>query len=444
MSAGRRKTSRIPTHRISRLAGFGKLGTKIAARSLFEGARKLSQGELPSPADLLMTPQNVSGITDELARMRGAALKLGQLISMDAGEFMPRELAEMMTRLRAGADFMPESQLNKVLSEEWGKDWQALFAEFNTTPMAAASIGQVHRATLLDGSELAIKVQYPGVAQSIDSDIENVVSLFRLTGFAPSPQTLDPLIDEAKKQLHEECDYRQEARYVNLFSQKLSGKAGFVLPTIYPELTTDKVLAMSYVPGRSIETAETEDQDVRNSIFKRLAGLALEEFFEFALIQTDPNFGNYTYDAKSGNIGLLDFGAAREVDQETIELYRQLLKAGLDGDRKKLKVLSLQLSFYSEKTDMRHRQMIDRIIAYVFGAIRRDSHFDFASETLLEDVRSIGMELATDRSFDDVPSADLMFLQRKAVGLYLLGRRLGATIPLRDMLEAFVCDAVAQ
>ena len=357
---------------------------------------------------------------------------------------MPRELAEMMTRLRAGADFMPESQLNKVLSEEWGKDWQALFAEFNTTPMAAASIGQVHQATLLDGSELAIKVQYPGVAQSINSDIENVVSLFRLTGFAPSRQTLDPLIDEAKKQLHEECDYRQEARYVNLFSQKLSGKAGFVLPIIHPELTTDKVLAMTYVPGRSIETAETEDQDVRNSIFKRLAGLALEEFFEFALIQTDPNFGNYTYDAKSGNIGLLDFGAAREVDQETIELYRQLLKAGLDGDRKKLKALSLQLSFYSEKTDMRHRQMIDRIIAYVFGAIRRDNHFDFASETLVEDVRSIGMELATDRSFDDVPSADLMFLQRKAVGLYLLGRRLGATIPLRDMLEAFVCDAVAQ
>ncbi|MEO1142335.1 MAG: AarF/ABC1/UbiB kinase family protein, partial [Pseudomonadota bacterium] len=104
MSAGQNKTSRIPTHRISRLAGFGKLGTKIAARSLFEGARKLSQGEIPSPAELLMTPQNVSGITDELARMRGAALKLGQLISMDAGEFMPRELAEMMTRLRAGAD----------------------------------------------------------------------------------------------------------------------------------------------------------------------------------------------------------------------------------------------------------------------------------------------------------------------------------------------------
>ncbi|MEO0910565.1 MAG: AarF/ABC1/UbiB kinase family protein, partial [Pseudomonadota bacterium] len=140
----------------------------------------------------------------------------------------------------------------------------------------------------------------------------------------------------------------------------------------------------------------------------------------------------------------LDFGAAREVDQETIELYRQLLKAGLDGDRKKLKALSLQLSFYSEKTDMRHRQMIDRIVVYVFGAIRRDSHFDFASETLLEDVRSIGMELATDKSFNDIPSADFMFLQRKAVGLYLLGRRLGATIPLRDMLEAFVCDQVTQ
>ena len=444
MSAGHNKTSKIPTHRISRLAGIGKLGTKIAARTLLEGARKLSKGELPNPADLLMTPQNVAGITDELARMRGAALKLGQLISMDAGEFLPRELAEMMTRLRAGADFMPASQLNKVLSQEWGNDWKMHFAEFNTNPIAAASIGQVHRATHEDGRELAIKVQYPGVAQSIDSDIDNVVSLFRMTGFAPSRQTLEPLTAEAKKQLHDECDYRKEARYVNLFSQKMSGKAGFVLPAIQPELSTDKILAMSYVPGRSIETAETEDQDVRNSIFERLVGLALEEFFEFALIQTDPNFGNYTYDEKSGNIGLLDFGAVREIDQQTIELYRQLLKAGLDGDRKKLKALSLQLSFYSERTDMRHRQMIDRIIAYIFGAIRRDSHFDFANQTLLEDVQSIGMELATDKSFDDVPPADLMFLQRKAAGLYLLGRRLGANIPLRNMLEAFVYDRVAR
>lgn len=208
---GRGRPSPVPTHRLARLAGLGALTTGIATRTILEGARRLSRGELPKPSDLLLTPGNILRVSDELSRMRGAALKLGQLLSMDAGDFLPGELAGLLERLRADADFMPPRQLNSVLVSNWGPDWRKRFSRFETRPLAAASIGQVHRATTVDGRDLAIKVQYPGVAKSIDSDIANVISLFRLSGIAPPAPVLARLGAEARKQLHEEADYLREA-----------------------------------------------------------------------------------------------------------------------------------------------------------------------------------------------------------------------------------------
>jgi predicted unusual protein kinase regulating ubiquinone biosynthesis (AarF/ABC1/UbiB family) len=176
---GRGRPSPVPSHRLARLAGLGALTAGIATRSMLEGARRLGRGELPKPSDLLLTPANILRVSNELSRMRGAALKLGQLLSMDAGDFLPEELAGLLERLRADADFMPPQQLNSVLVENWGPGWRKRFSRFETRPLAAASIGQVHRATTLDGRDLAVKVQYPGIARSIDSDIANVISLFR-------------------------------------------------------------------------------------------------------------------------------------------------------------------------------------------------------------------------------------------------------------------------
>ncbi|MEM9331085.1 MAG: AarF/ABC1/UbiB kinase family protein [Pseudomonadota bacterium] len=437
MSAQRTKTSKIPKHRLSRLAGFGMLTANVAARTAFEGARRLSRGELPSATDILMTPGNILSITDELARMRGAALKMGQLISMDAGELMPRELSDLMARLRADADFMPESQLNSVLSKELGSDWRAKFADFEMRPIAAASIGQVHMASHRDGRKLAVKIQYPGVAKSIDSDIDNVISLFRLTGLAPPREKLGPLIVEAKQQLHAESDYTLEASNLEHFAKKLGGMRGFTLPKVESDLSTNKVLTMSFVAGRAIETVETEGQALRNAIFERLITLALEEFFSFAFTQTDPNFANYSYDKTTDTIGLLDFGAMRGIESKTIDCVARFIQAGLSGDRQTLKALALELSLYDDKTDIRHRSLVDRMIVVVFAAIRQTDLYDFADEELFEKLRSLGMELAADKSFNEVPPAELVFLQRKAIGLYLLGRRLRASIPLRDMLQRY-------
>ena len=144
--------------------------------------RQLARGERPRMTDLLLTPGNARRVTDQLSRMRGAAMKLGQMISLDAGDMLPAELTAILARLREQAHVMPPRQLDQVLARAWGRDWRQRFARFDVRPVAAASIGQVHRATLKSGRELAIKVQYPGVAASVDADIDNVVMVPRFSG----------------------------------------------------------------------------------------------------------------------------------------------------------------------------------------------------------------------------------------------------------------------
>ncbi|MEM6460752.1 MAG: AarF/ABC1/UbiB kinase family protein [Pseudomonadota bacterium] len=427
----------IPSRRLSRLAGFGLMSAEVAGRALFDGARSLGRGERPNPGDLLLTPPNILRITDELAKMRGAALKLGQMLSMDAGEVLPRELSELMARLRADADFMDDAQLNMVMTENLGVDWKDRFEHFEPRPIAAASIGQVHKARTRDGRDLAIKVQYPGVTESIDSDVDNVMALFRLTGLGPPKDSIAPLIAESKTQLHHEADYEREADNIRRFRSLVSGKDRFALPEVQDDLSTGKVLAMSFVSGQPIEAVERMNDTMRQDVFIRLTRLALDEIFRFGFAQTDPNFANYLYDPETDTIGLLDFGATREIPSETIECYRRFLGAGLEGNRKALRAATIDIGLYRRETQMHHRNMIDRLTAHLFGAIRRDRMFNFSNEALMQELRSGGTEIALDRSFVEVPPVEFMYLQRKLAGLFFLGRRFRASLPAREILEEY-------
>ncbi|MDP3299405.1 MAG: AarF/UbiB family protein, partial [Phenylobacterium sp.] len=183
---------------MARLASLGQLAGGVAGGMIAEGARRLADGQRPQLSDLMLTPGNALRVAEQLSRLRGAAMKLGQMISMDGGDVLPPELAAIMARLRDAAHFMPPGQLNRVLESAWGRDWRRQFAQFDMTPIAAASIGQVHRARLHDGRLLAIKVQYPGVAASIDADVDNVASLLRLSGLLPHGLDIAPLLDKAK------------------------------------------------------------------------------------------------------------------------------------------------------------------------------------------------------------------------------------------------------
>ncbi len=425
---------KVPSARLSRLAGFGQLAGGVASGVLAEGARRLARGERPRLTDLLLTPANAVRVTEQLSRLRGAAMKLGQMISMDAGDVLPAELTTILARLRDAAHFMPPAQLNQVLSAQWGPDWRKRFARFETTPIAAASIGQVHRAILHDGRVIAVKVQYPGVADSIDADVDNVSTLLRISGLLPATLDIAPLLAEAKRQLHEEADYTREAAQMHRYRALLAGADDFVVPSGLPELSGSRVLAMDFVHGEPIEALASASQEVRDKAMGALLGLMLREMFEFGFMQTDPNFANYRWQADTGRIVLLDFGAARAVPERTVAAYRQLMQAGLAQDRATLVASLEEMGFISPLTSQRHARALDGMIEILLAHLGRPGLFDFADRSFVERVRAHAQSIVADRATWHIPPADTLFLQRKVSGMALLAVKLQVRLPLRAMV----------
>ena len=434
---------KVPSARLSRLATFGQLAGGIAGGMLAEGARRLAAGERPQLSDLLLTPGNAMRLTEQLSKLRGAAMKLGQMISLDAGDLLPAELTAIMARLRDSAHYMPPSQLNQVLMAEWGKDWRKRFARFEATPIAAASIGQVHRAQLHDGRLIAIKVQYPGVAASIDADVDNVATLLRLSGLLPETLDIAPLLDEAKRQLREEADYIREAEQMRRYGALLADNPAFIVPTPIAEFSSARILAMDFIAGSPIERLEEADQITRDSAMAALLTLVLRELFEFGFMQTDPNFANYRWQADTGRIVVLDFGAARSVAGSTITAYRRLMLAGLAEDSAALKAALLEVGFVSPVTVERHGAALDAMIAVLMAHLGKPELFDFADRSFVAQVRAQAEKIAADRAAWHVPPAETLFVQRKVSGTALLAVRLGARLPLRDMVQAAVAPATA-
>ena len=428
----------IPSSRAARLGAFGRLAGGVASGMLGEGARRLARGERPRMRDLVLTPGNVGRLADRLSHLRGAAMKLGQMISMDAGNLLPPELAAILAQLRSQAHRMPPEQLRRVLDSEWGPDWRRRFARFNATPIAAASIGQVHRATLPDGRELAIKVQYPGVRESIDSDVDNVATLLRVSGVLPRELDLAPLLTEAKRQLHEEADYEREAAQMTRFADWLDGHADYVVPRPLPELTTARVLAMDFIDGIPIEALADAPQEQRDAAMRDLMALVLREMFEFGAMQTDPNFANYRFQPDTGRLVLLDFGAARDVDPATAQGYRSLLSAGLSGDRDAVREAARAAGFLGEAAVARHRPLVDRMIDIVVTEMNRPGPFDFGDRGFVEVLREQGMEMAADRSTWHIPPVETLFVQRKVSGTALLAARLEARVDVRKLVRPYL------
>lgn len=368
-------------------------------------------------------------------------MKLGQMISMDAGDVLPAELTAILARLRDAAHFMPPAQLGRVLSAQWGTDWRGQFARFEATPIAAASIGQVHRATLPDGRLIAIKVQYPGVADSIDADVDNVATLLRMSGLLPGSLDIAPLLAEAKRQLHEEADYLREAEQMHRYGELLAGNDAFVVPTGLPELSGKRVLAMDFVPGEPIEALAGAPQAVRDKAMETLLGLVLREIFEFGFMQTDPNFANYRWQADTGRIVLLDFGAARSVPEATTAAYRQLMQAGLAEDRAGLAAALAGAGFISPLTLQRHARALDNMIEILVAHLGRPGLFDFADRSFVEQLRSHAETIVADRAAWHIPPAETLFLQRKVSGMALLAVKLKARLPLRAMVGDALSEA---
>ncbi len=429
--------SAIPSGRLSRFMRFGFMATNIAGNVLIEGASKLAQGKRPQLSDLVLTPANAMKLTQQLANLRGAAMKLGQILSMDAGDFLPKELTDILASLRAEARHMPRAQLERELVRQLGSDWRQKFAEFEMRPMAAASIGQVHRAIGHDGDQLAIKIQYPNIAKSIDSDVDNVSTLLRLSGLVPTSLDLKPMLAEAKTQLHDEADYTREAKSMVQYRKLLTKDKYFAVPRFYPEFSTDKLLAMEYLDGVPIESLSHTPQKERNCVVTLLIDLTLRELFEFGVMQTDPNFANYQYNPEKKQIILLDFGAVRSISPETRAGYKQLFVAGMAGEAQAMFDAGVETGLVNGKGSAQHRAGVMDMLGILIAPMQAKT-FDFGQNDLTQIVRDRGMELAADRSNWHIPPIDTLFVQRKIGGMFMLASRLNASVDVRNIMAKHI------
>lgn len=439
MSTARDKGLAVPASRLGRLSRLGSMTAGVAGNMALGGMAQLGRGQRPAWRDLLLTPANVTRIADQLAQMRGAAMKIGQLVSMDTGEVLPPELSQIMARLRDDAHFMPPTQLKKVLAAQWDEGWLRDFTRFDVRPIAAASIGQVHRAQLRDGRDMAIKVQYPGVARSIDSDVSNVGALIRMSGMLPKGFAIDPYLAEAAAQLHEETDYLREAACLNRFRDLLEGIEGIKLPEVYADWSTDSILSMSFVSGKPIEEAEEADQQTRDAIMGKLIDLTLKEIFDFKLMQSDPNFANYRYDPQTGDIVLLDFGATRELSDGLSGSYRAFLKFGMAGEYDRLEEAAVSIGFLDDTISPDHRRQCLDMMRIAFEALRVEV-FDFTDTELTQQMQRGGEALARDGFVPPVVPMDVLYLQRKFGGMFLLGARLRAKLPVARIMAPYLAD----
>ena len=427
----------VPTGRLSRLAHFGAMATGIAGGILTGGVRQMAQGKRPNMADLLLTPANAQRFTRRLSHMRGAALKLGQMLSMGTGVALGPELTAILATLRDDAKHMPPKQLQTVLNAEWGASWRSRFTRFDVRPFAAASIGQVHRATLADGRDLAIKVQYPGVRASIDSDIGNVATLLRLPGILPRGMDIEPLLFEAQRQLHAEADYQAEAQHLAQFGALMAGSGAFLVPQLHSDLSTPQVLAMTYIASQPLDTLVDAPQALRDTVARHLIDLTLQELFVFGAMQTDPNLANYRYEPASGRIVLLDFGAVQPVAPALAADFRRLLQAALVGGPDDMPNAMLRIGYFDSATAQHHQDLIQAMFRTATAPLRADTVFDFGQSDLLERLRDMGMAIGQDRDLSHVPPAATLFLHRKIIGMYLIATKLRARIPLRAVVEGY-------
>ena len=420
---------------MQRFGHFSGLAAGIAGNVVAGGIREIASGKRPRMSDLLLTPANAHRLTGKLAEMRGAAMKLGQLLSMDSGDFIPPELAEILARLRADAEPMTDRQLSKILIGQWGESWQTRLSAFDSQPIAAASIGQVHRARSVGGRDLAIKIQYPDIAGSIDSDVENANLLLRASGLLPRHIDIKPLLAEAKLQLHDEADYIREAAYLEKYANALKGDDRFIVPEVLPELSTPNILAMTFVRGVSIEHITTKPQEERDRVASALMDLVLRELFEFGVMQSDPNLANYLFDPGTGKIILLDFGAARDVSAEIEMFYRQMLSAGLTGNKQTLRSALEDFGLIDDEMSAAHIASVTSLFDMIIEPMLHNGAFDFGNNTLMRSIRDQGLDLLYDRANWRLPPAELFFIQRKLGGMYHLAARLRARVDIGALLR---------
>ena len=402
------------------------------SQNLFSDIITLKKPDLRSA---LVSKKNVTATVNTLKNLRGAAMKFGQLMSMDESIILSPDLAAVFAQLRSSGYSMTPSQLKKILNQNWGDGWLRNFKHFEVRPFAAASIGQVHKATLKSGEIVAIKVQFPGVRQSIDNDLSSLKFIMKTSGMLPAKFPLDYYINQCGDLLKRETDYELEATNARRFSEFLKSNDKLNVPKVYHQLSTQETLTMSFFEGRELSSKMAYDQSSINEISLSLLELLLNEIFTFKLVQTDPNLANFLLSEGDNSLCILDFGACCQVSEATHELYKDLLNVALTLDANKIKSFLEDKNFIPKDASSEGTKFFDRIISIAINEISQNEFFDFQRSKVFEIITEEDLNLY----FELIPSSlfgsDFIFIQRKIFGLILFFRAIGAKLPLLKILK---------
>lgn len=369
-----------------------------------------------------------------LSELKGASMKVGQLLSLDLGEIFPPEVTKVLETLHQNATFLPFETVEELLKKELKDKFNDL-KDISTKPIAAASIGQVHSARLND-QEVVIKIQYPGVADTIPQDLKILeILLSQLTLLTRKDIDFKPILKEIEHVLKQEVDYLQEAQMMKIYGEKFSPK--FIVPTLYDEYSTRKVITMQRLNGKTFnQWLEKSNYGERQNLALDLMELYLQEFFTHGLVQTDPNPGNFLI-TKDNQLALLDFGAVKKYSEEFIKGYRKVLISAFHHDHEKLLQESYQMGLIDSRESAETKKIYLEMMDLLCVPFRNKELFNFNNKEFFENSRDLSWALTKKCQFSPPPK-DLIFLHRKLGGVFFLIKKLNIPISLNDYWYRFV------
>lgn len=446
------QSSKVPSSRIGRLFHYGGLAASLGYGAASEIIRRTGSGANGQQSSVMMTEANITRIVSKLSQMRGAALKLGQFFSIQDTHVLPTEIDKIFRRVQDSAHYIPDWQMEKVMSTSLGANWASNFSSFERLPFAAASIGQVHKATLAPTvsptgkpEPVAVKIQYPNIVNSIDSDVGYIKLLLSAGKLLPKGLFLDRTIKVLKEELADECNYTREASYLRLFGSPayLGNDNRFKVPWVW-EGSTECVLVMERVDGTSVGDADISGlsgQD-RNDIAAWIMELCLKELFEFRVMQTDPNWSNFLWNSYTRQVELVDFGATREYSKEFMDHWLKLLQAAASEDRDACVEWSLKLGYLTgqENEIMLNAHVSSMILLATPFQASASQPFEFGhgskwSEITAEIRAHIPIMLKHRLT---PPPRETYSLNRKLSGTFLLASRLDASINAKEIWDRIV------
>ncbi len=434
---------RLKTSVLSRSAQLLGVASRIAGHEITQKIKNQVAKSIEANAPEILKTRILQAkiLAENLSQLKGAAMKVGQLLSIDSSDILPPEVTEILGQLQAKSEAIDFPQIESVLKAELSAE---ILQQIVVDPKAfsAASIGQVHRARYKD-QDLALKIQYPGVADTIDSDIlilKKTVGLF-LT-LSQKPMAMDSLFNELGKILRQETDYLREQALMQKYKSFVNSstlKNLCVVPDSYSAITTQKVLAMSFEQGESLKTwvESNPSLQARQKIGSTMLELYCHEFFQWGLVQTDPNFGNYLVRDNS-QLVLLDFGATQEFEPEFVDRYRNVLKSFATMDDKKI----LQASFDFQLLDPRESEQTlqnyaDFMKLTVEPFAPKSQPFNFHSDDYMQKTLTLGRRFTGSLRYSPPPK-HILFLHRKLGGIFNLLRKMQVTLDLTDYWEQMV------